>query len=128
MSSTRKAWDINEGFETFPPNTKEYLYIEVDAPDYVLTYTLAHTKTSADFSSLGISMNQLDNYKEGEHVFVVNFVMQADYSETPTKIVKLSAPAYLDMVNGTGYHILALADKRKKKYKRSMQNMLSDQV
>ncbi len=127
MSSTRKAWDINEGFETFPPNTKEYLYIEVEAPDYVLTYTLAHTTTEADFAALGISMSELDDYHEGQHVFVVNFVMQNDYKETPTKIVKLSAPAYLDMEHGTGFHILALADKRKKKYKRNMQNMLSDQ-
>lgn len=127
MSTTRNAWDINEGFETFPPNTKEYLYIEVEAPDYVLTYTLSHTKREADFASIGILKEDLESYKEGEHVFVVNFSMQNDYPETPTKVVKLSAPAYIDLVSGTGYHILAMADKRKKKYKRSMQNLVTDQ-
>lgn len=125
--STRIAWDITTGFETFPPKPEQYLYIEVEVPDFVLSYTLAHTTTEADFASLGIKITDLDSYHEGEHVFVINFVMQPEYKDTPTKIVKISTPAYIVTTGGAGYHILALADKRKKKYRRSMQNMLSDQ-
>ena len=125
--SISRPWDITDGFETFPPNTKEYLYIEVNAPNFILTYTLAHTKMASEFAALGIKLSDLENYVEGEHVFVINFVMQNDYPAVPTKTVKLSAPAYIDMAQGTGYHILALADKRKKKYKRSVQVVLIDQ-
>lgn len=125
--STRKAWDINDGFETTPPDTRQYLYIEVDVPDFYNTYTLAHATKEADFKSLGIKITDLDSYVEGQHVFVVNFSMKPDYADTPVKTVKVPTTAYIDAAQGTGYHILAMADDRKKKYRRKMGTMLSDQ-
>jgi hypothetical protein len=53
--------------------------------------------------------------------------MKTDYPSTPVKTVKLSAPAYIDMVEGSAYHILAMCDKKRKGRKRSMQTLLTDQ-
>jgi len=126
--STKKVWEITDGFESFPPSKKEYLFIEVEAPDFILTYTLGHAKSSSEFEALGITMADLDNeYVEGQHVFVVNFTMKSDYPEAPLKSIKISVPAYIDMVDGTAYHILAMADKKKKSRRRSMQTLITDQ-
>src|SRR5215217_700240 len=111
--TSRKIWEINEGLETFPPNTTEYLYIEVEVPDFILTYTLSHTKSADDFTRMGIKPMDITDYVEGEHVFFVNFVMQDNYQETESRNIKISAPAYLDMVNGTPYHILVKADNKR---------------
>lgn len=127
IMSSRRVWGINEGFESFPPNTKEYLFIEVDAPDFILTYTLAHTKTAADFENLAISTKDLIDYQEGEHVFVVNFVMEEGYRDTPSKTVKVSAPAYIDISQGMPYHIIAMSEKVIKCRKRKGSTLLIDQ-
>jgi len=124
----REVWEINDGFEAFPPNTKEFLFIEVEVPDFILTYTLGHAKSKREFMAAGITLRDLDNdYKEGEHVFILNFTMQDTYPSKPTKTVKLTAPAYIDMEQGTSYHIVVLADKKKKSRRKSGMVLVIDQ-
>ena len=124
----REVWEINDGFETFPPNTKEFLFIEVEVPDFILTYTLAHAKSKRELMTAGISLRDLDDdYRDGEHVFVVNFTMQDTYPDKPTKNVKLTAPAYIDMEQGTCYHVVVMADRRRKNRRKSGMVLVIDQ-
>lgn len=119
--SHSNAWEITFGFESFSPNTREFLFIEVVVPDEVIKYTLQYANNSSDFEKIGISMADLDNdYVEGDYVFAVNFSMNTNYRDTPTKTVRISAPAYIDISSGNPFVIVALADKRKKKSKRSI--------
>lgn len=127
--SHSNAWEVTYGFETFSPNTREFLFIDVVVPDEVIKYTLQYANNSRDFEKIGITMADLDNdYLEGDYVFAVHFDMNPNYAETPTKTVRISAPAYIDINNGNPFVIVALADKRKKKLtKRSVTPVKIDQ-
>lgn len=114
--SVLHAWEITYGFEPFPPNTREFLCIDLVVPDDFIKYTLQYANSSRDFEAIGISMADLDNdYTEGDYVFAINFEMNSSNSEVPTTNVRISAPAYIDITQGNPFIILALADKKKRK-------------
>lgn len=114
--SVLHAWEITYGFEPFPPNTREFLFIDLVVPDDIVKYTLQYANNSRDFEAIGITMADLDgDYTEGDYVFAVHFEMNSNYTEAPCKTVRISAPAYIDITNGNPFVILAIADKKKRK-------------